>query len=311
MSTRTDADRAILETAMVQWRNLQPQIAAEKARRGEIASKSLRPIPEALATIQRDVSRLWEESERLQRIAAAEPTCDTCKGARWVRNGNASPPRSMPCPTCWHSWYAEGIRRRWPLSPKEAKDSRKTFVKRTDAPEMEKVFRAVKAYGRNVIVGKADMFAITGPYGIGKTHLMLLLYRQIDSANRSVIYRTASQIRDILQGFKRFTEEERAIAKNDMLHVALLILDEAEKGLREPRDDDGKGEWFNSQMLDILNTRRNAGRATAIAGNDLFALPGAILSRTQEKGCVFLDIANVPDARPLLGGTDVTKGGTP
>lgn len=303
MTTRTKVERQMLHAANAQWHNLQSQIAAEKSRRGEVAPSALKRTNEQLAAIQAHVNHLWEEGERLRRIAPqAESPCETCQGAGWVRNANAFPPATMPCPTCWQTTFAEQIRRRWLLSEKEIRDSRKPFVKRADAPQMENAFRTVKTYGRNVIARKADMFAITGPYGIGKTHLMLLLYRQVADANRGVIYRTANQIREVLQGFKRFSEAERALARSDLVHVPLLILDEAEKGMRESPYDSDKGEWFNSQMLDIINARRNTGLPTAFAGNNLFVLPGAILSRTQEKGCVFLDLRNVPDARPLLGG---------
>jgi DNA replication protein DnaC len=302
MNERTEAERQMLRAATAQWHNLQPQIAAEKARRGELPPSVLERTNEQLAAIQAHINHLWEEGERLLRIAPVEIPCETCRGAGLVRSGNTNPPTTINCPSCWHSRYAKKIQQRWQLSDKETRDSYKPFVKRVDAPRMEKVFRAVKTYGRNVIAGKADIFAITGPYGIGKTHLMLLLYRQVSDANRGVIFRTANQVREVLQGFNRFSESVRTLARSDMMHVPLLILDEAEKGLRESPADSDKGEWFNSQMLDIINARRNAGLATALAGNNLFILPGAILSRAQEKGTVFLDLRDVPDARPILGG---------
>jgi hypothetical protein len=79
----------------------------------------------------------------------------------------------------------------------------------------------------------------------------------------------------------------------DLTRVPLLILDEAEKAT---------GEWFANQMLDVINIRRNNRLATALAGNDLYLLPAPVLSRAQAKGCDFLSLAGVPDARPVLEG---------
>lgn len=303
-SKLTKEERAALEFATIQWRNAQVQVHEEKARAGQLESVPKKTAAQ-LAAVAAHAHKVWEEGGRLRRMAGeAEIGCEVCKGARWVRNGNASPPSAMPCPSCFHPWYAEQIRRRWRVSAEEEKQGRKPFEKRPDAPEMTAIFRTVKAFGRKVIAGKADMLAITGDVGIGKTHLMLALRYQVDKADRGVIYRTTSHIRERMQSFDTLTEEYRTRMVNDMHRAPLLILDEAEKGLREPKDDSDKGTWFNGQILDLINVRHNAGLATAIVGNDLFRLPRPILSRLQAKGCDFIHVANIPDARPLLGGSN-------
>jgi hypothetical protein len=312
-SKYSEEERQVLQEATKQWRNLQAQIQFEKARTGQLDPKAPQRTSAQLAAVQLHVKRLWEEGGRLRQIAPdAELPCELCKGARWVRNGNSNPPAAIPCPTCFHPWYAEQIRRRWRLTEEEYKQGRKAFLKREDAPEMAAIFKTVKAFGRKVVAGKADTLAITGDVGIGKTHLMLLLHRHVDKANRAVIYRTASHIRTLLQSFDTISEERRTVAMNDMRRVPLLILDEAEKGLREPKDDSDKGAWFNGQILDLINARHNAGLATAIAGNNLFLLPRPILSRLQAKGCDFINAGQIADARPLLGGSSrVTEPATP
>lgn len=174
-------------------------------------------------------------------------------------------------------------------------------------PQITEAYLKVKEFGDKVIDGSADMLGITGTVGIGKTHLMLMLHRKVDSANKGVIYRTATHIQRILQNFgyddesKREADYRRGVAINDLTKAPLLILDEAEKAT---------GEWFENQMLDIINIRRNHRLATAMVGNDLYKLPPPVVSRLRAQGCTFVDLSNVADARPVLERVhEIGKGG--
>lgn len=300
----TPEDRKELARATVLHRHLVAQHAAEKARR-EQDEKVPEPLGAYLVARQAHCVEMWESGGRLRRAEAEpEPACETCKGARWLAVRHVLPVHTVPCPDCFYEWQAGRIHRRWPLSPKEQELAAKPFRERRDAPEMAEAFRVVKTFGATVIAGKADMLSLTGPVGIGKTHLMLLLAALVMAANKGVVYRTATRLQNILQDFgydadsKREAEERRQVALHDLTRVPLLIVDEAEKGWSDRSDD--KGQWFRAQMLDIINARRNQHLATALAGNDLFRLPAPVLSRAQAHGCNFVILAGVPDARPVL-----------
>lgn len=295
----TPEERQHLEAMREVWQIAQKQVAEEKAKSGTTDPATPQRTAEHLQALQAHVNQLWEAGGKLRRGEGdSELACDVCKGARRVQRGGTSGlPAYIHCPACWQEWYASQTRRRWPLSAKEQELTRKPFNRRPDAPQMAHAYKTVKAFGERVIEGTADMLALTGTVGIGKTHLMLLLYHQVDSANRAVIYRTATSIQRILQNFgyddesRREAEHRRGVAMNDLTKVPLLILDEGEKAT---------GEWFENQMLDIINIRRNNRLATALAGNDLFKLPAPVISRARAQGCDFLTLAGVADARPLL-----------
>lgn len=296
-SKLTEEERVALIFATRQWHNAQSQVAEEKYRQGERDVKEPKRTASQLAAVQAHVNELWELGGRQRRPDAPEVTCETCRGARYVSVRNAQPPRTAPCPDCWHEWFAARIRRQWPLSEREEELSRKRFLRRPDAPEMAQVVRTVSAFAARVIAGDADMLSLTGTVGIGKTHLMLLLHHKVSRHNRAVIYRTATTIQRHLQNFgydsesRREADRRRELAINDLTRVPLLILDEAEKAT---------GEWFQNQMLDIINIRRNNRLATALAGNDLYLLPAPVLSRAQAAGRDFVNLNGVPDARPVL-----------
>jgi DNA replication protein DnaC len=293
----TPEERQAAETARAALHHLQEQYGAERARAGERDVKAPQRTAAQLQWWQEHVNRLWEEGGRQRRNEADEVACDTCKGARYVSVRDTVPPRTVPCPACWHEWYGAQIRRQWPLTDHERALSEKKFRRRQDAPQMGEVAHRVSAFADRVIDGSADMLAITGAVGIGKTHLMLALYRKVDAHNRAVIYRTATVIQRHLQNFgydpesRRMADQRREMALNALTRVPLLILDEAEKAT---------GEWFENQMLDIINIRRNNRLATALAGNDLYRLPAPVLSRAQAAGCEFIALNDVPDARPVL-----------
>jgi DNA replication protein DnaC len=295
----TPQEKAAAEAARDALNHMQEQYQAERARAGERDVKPPRRTTAQLAAWQQHVTELWEAGGRQKRGDVPEMACETCKGARWLAVRQSVPPRTVPCPACFYEWQAGQIRRRWPLSPKEIEMSEKPFRARRDAPQMANAYKTVRAFAERVIEGEADMLSITGPVGIGKSHLMLSLAGEVMAAGRGVIYRTATHIQRHLQNFghdpesRREADARRAIAMQDLTRVPLLILDEAEKAT---------GEWFANQMLDVINIRRNNRLATALAGNDLYLLPAPVLSRAQAKGCDFLSLAGVPDARPVLEG---------
>lgn len=295
----TPEEREQMQMLREVWQNAQQQVRTEKARNGTLDPETPQRTAAQLAALQAHVNQLWEKGGKLRRgDGDNEIACEVCKGARRVqRGGTVGLPVYIHCPACWQEWYASQVRRRWRLTDKELELTHKPFNRRPDAPQMANAYKTVKAFGERVIAGTADMLALTGTVGIGKTHLMLLLYRQVDAAERAVIYRTATSIQRILQNFgyddesRREAEHRRTIAMNDLTKAPLLILDEAEKAT---------GEWFENQMLDIINIRRNNRLATALAGNDLFKLPAPVVSRARAQGCDFLALGNVADARPLL-----------
>jgi DNA replication protein DnaC len=288
-----EQDRRDLEQATRQWQNIREQ-------QGYNAPKAEPQRPaDALERLQEHVNQLWELGGKMRRDVEPEVACETCKGARYVAVRDAFPPRTVACPDCFDAWYAAKIRRSWPLTEQEILLGGKQWVRRADAPQMNDAARRVSLYADSVIAGEADMLAINGPVGIGKTHLMLRLYAKVSAANLAVIYRTATTIQRHLQNFgydpesRREADRRREMALSALTRVPLLILDEAEKAT---------GDWFENQMLDILNARRNARLATALAGNALSQLPAPVLSRARAAGCVFLSLDGVPDARPVLDG---------
>jgi hypothetical protein len=300
-----DQEREEMERAFA---NRQEQHRIELERTGR-APRRVRTMSAALASELERIHRLHAEGDRPKSPPVPEVSCRTCLGARHVmfRPVSGADPYLVRCPECWDKWYAEQIRRRWPLSDGERALGKKSFRRRPDAPEIASAYRAVVQFARDVDAGSADMLSITGSVGIGKTHLGMLLYSWIDAKNLSVIYRSASRLRDILQDFgydddasKREADRRRQTARTDLENARLLIIDEAEKGW----SDHGqiKGEYFRSVMLDILNERRNHRRATMLIGNNLSVLPAPILSRANASGNKFIALDRTPDARPTLEG---------
>lgn len=295
----TPEERAHLEHARKIHRNLQQQLAEERARAGERDITAPKRTAPQFAAVQRHAAELWELGGRQRRPDAPEIACETCKGARWLAVRNTIPPRSVPCPACFYAWQAAKIARNWAITPKETEIGAKPFRRRPDAPELAQVYHALNEYAQAVVAGEADMFSITGPVGIGKTHLMLRLHALVTAKERGVIYRTATHIQRLLQTFGHDPESRheadvrRERITNDLTRAPLLIVDEAEKAT---------GEWFSNQMLDIINIRRNNGLATALAGNDLYLLPAPVLSRAQANTCYFFALADIADARPVLEG---------
>lgn len=301
----TEQERAELAQLSQVVKSAQAQQAADVARAEPLKKQPTRTASQ-FAAWQAHVANLWEIGGKQKRNESeAEQACETCKGARWLVRRDVHPAHgsaSVRCPDCWHTWWAAQIARRWRLTDEEKAIAAKPFRARREAPEMANVYRTVKAFGDRVISGGADMLAITGPVGIGKTHLGLRLHAQVLKGERGAIFRTATSIQKILQNFghddesRREANHRRDIAMKDLTTTPLLILDEAERAT---------GEWYENQMLDIINIRRANRLATVLLGNNLYLLPAPILSRARSRGCDFIELANVPDARAMLGGREL------
>lgn len=305
-----DQDRATLAALLPLWRQQRERAIAEgriERERLSIATSEPQRTDAQVAALQAHLRELWEQGERQveARKQATSHPCPTCNDAGVVVcRDNPLRPRAIPCPDCANLRLRARIRRQWPLTEAELALGQKSFVARNDAPQMAGVYAAVQAFGNEVLAGTADILSLSGNVGIGKTHLLLRLYAYVDAAGRAVIYRTATRIQTILQTFgyddvsRADANRRRDIAIHDLTTVPLLLIDEADRAR-------SNGGYYENLLLDILNHRRAARRATVFAGNDLAhdtrGLPAPVLSRARSHGNRFIDLSGVPDARPTLG----------
>ena len=233
-------------------------------------------------------------------------TCTLCAGIGYVRcelpPGHALFGQPISCPECGKQAQLDALGKRWPVTAEQKAFGVTPFCDRADEGDFPAVLLAWEtAY--QFIEGLPDnrLLALHGPPGCGKTHLLLIMRYQALKKQLSTIYVTAPHLQKRVQQFDdnvcRLRDWE------ELTSVDLLLIDEL---------DDLLGQKIQPRLLQLLNVRTSANRATAFAFNRTACLSQPIKSRLQahqkwapanlyNMRTGWIDLTRVPDARPTLG----------
>lgn len=242
------------------------------------------------------------------------PVCSLCLGAGRVRRdlfaisrGGELHLRSDPCPLCHAADQARRLQGTWPLPVALQQMARQPVSARADAPHLRRAIERARAFRETWPAGV--LFALSGGYGSGKTHLLAKLYAAAWAASISAIYTTAPELEKLFTSFEAsrldtLPPEESAPLmqrRRDLVEVDLLLLDEADRYSKRAMRDG----WVERQLFELLSRREIAARSTVLAGNSLgdpeHGLHPGIIDRAQASGYQWwVSLGDTTSARPLV-----------
>ena len=204
-----------------------------------------------------------------------KPTCTICAGVGYVRCEllPTHPLFGQPicCPKCGKQAQLDALIKRWPVTPDQEAFGLTPFDDRAGEGDFPAILFAWQtAY--HFLEGQPDnrLLALHGKPGCGKSHLLLILRHQALKKQLSTIYVTAPHLQGRIQ---QFDDNCRRLRDwHDLTTVDLLLIDEL---------DDLLGEKIQSRLLQLINVRTSAKRATAFAFNNASCLFQPIKSRLQ------------------------------
>ena len=337
----TDEERKTLqqvhEQKVREW-----QAAREEVTHGvisELVNRSHVSVPTALGEVLKRTQHLYASQQNWgeERIPAATDVvieCRKCGDAGWVRltrrDGSGE---TVLCPDCgqerrrarqdavrrerlaqrlvefWARVYAEEQDRLWALARSKFDADYIERYSDADIPpatkqeiraKLDLALRAARRFSEAWPAG--ILLTFDGAYGAGKTHLLAKIWARAQQCGKSAIYITGSELEHAMTNFTGpSANQEREAMRQDLLDVDVLVVDEVDRMTFR----DGNG-WAERNLFAIVDGRLMAGRSTVLAGNGFDRLPGAIRSRAKSAGSLFVDLAGVPDARPVLGEGDTS-----
>jgi len=257
------------------------------------------------------------------------PTCAICAGVGYVRSDLAPSHRlfgqPICCPKCGQQALLSALSKRWPVTAEQEAFGLTPFCDRAEEGDFPAVLLAWEtAYHFLDGLPNSRLLALHGHAGCGKTHLLLILRHQALKKKLSSIYVTAP---DLQKRVQQFDDNERRLRDwHDLTSVDLLLIDEL---------DDLLGHKIQPRLLQLINVRTSAKRATAFAFNNASCLSRPIKSRLQahqawvpenryimpfghrstsaggyrasfdklsrDAATGWIDLTSVPDARPTYG----------
>lgn len=221
--------------------------------------------------------------------------CGVCLDSGYVRQEPGPGElvrRAVLCPACAATRQRERFERVWPAPPQfEAlAEARLVALTQGDAAARAAFAEAVQVTRDFITAWPAGVVVVfDGNYGVGKTHLLSVIYARARAAGKAAIYRSATLLERMLQNFKGADEYRDDEMPPDQVWRA--------KAGRITQRQDGES-YAERSLFTIVDERQMAGRSTILAGNDLARLlhPG-IQSRARAADGAWVDLSTVPDAR--------------
>lgn len=287
----------------------------------EAALQLGRPLtPREAGTLEVQLRQQWHlmREQWPQRPAparkAAAPTCSLCAGVGHLRRDSFQiacsghiTQRAIPCPLCHAAQQAARLQASWPLPLALQEMARQPVSARSDAPHLHQAIERANAFRQQWPAGV--LFALTGGYGSGKTHLLAKLYAAAWRAGISALYTTAPELEKLFLSFEGSRadtlppETSAGIEqrRRDLVEVELLLLDEADRYTKQPARDG----WVERQLFELLSRRQLAARSTVLAGNKLgdpqHGIHPGLIDRAQAGGYRWwISLGDTTSARPLV-----------
>lgn len=233
-----------------------------------VASAAMNGDEQALAGILKRNSALFSERSALL-AAAGKPadyldeifTCPLCRDTGTLEDGSLCECfKKLAAAEC-----AKRLNEDSPLSLSSFDDFSLSYYSDEAAPgepcppkkQMRRVLSRAKDYAASFSMQSPSLLFWGNP-GLGKTHLALSIAREVTAKNYGVVYLPATRLFNRLER-ERFSRGEYGATLDTVLSCDFLVLDDLGTEL--------SGQYIQSCLYEIINTRLLSGRPTIISTN--------------------------------------------
>lgn len=226
---------------------LSKQLAMELALMGIGRNKtdlSVEELKNAIASLQEEKRQILHSQTLSEKVYEIWWDCPACQDTGFIRPG-------VKC-ECLVKEEAELRLQRSGLSPAQKEQSFDNFLLKyyTDKPRYANILTICRTFAEKVSKGSpTENLVLTGPVGVGKTHLSSAIANKVIQAGKMVVYIKIGHLLDLLRESKFQDNEEQRRYLHYLIRADLLLIDDL--GTEVLTDFAGE------QILNVLDERLN------------------------------------------------------